>query len=113
MKSIHFHTFFGNCRGLPLPLADMCLAMGVFNGCATTLGLAWSNSLQELVLADRLGRVHSIDALGSFSLIPLGYAVSGIAADQIGPSTVFLLGGMSSVLIIGLGLLHPRVREVD
>jgi hypothetical protein len=91
----------------------MCLAMGVFNGCVTTLGLAWSNSLQELVPADQLGRVYSIDALGSFSLMPLGYAVAGIAADQIGPSTVFLIGGISSALIIGLGFLHPKVRGVD
>jgi len=99
--------------GLPLSLVGMCLAMGIFNGCTTALGLAWSNSLQELVPADHLGRVYSIDALGSYSLLPLGYAIAGIAADHIGPSTVFLLGGISSALIIGLGLLHPKVRRVD
>ena len=69
--------------------------------------------MQELVPADRLGRVASIDALGSYALLPVGYALAGFAADRLGASIVFLLGGILSAFIIALGLLHPSVRTVD
>lgn len=99
--------------GLPLSLVAICLAMGIFDASVTTLGLAWGNSLQELVPAELLGRVNSIDALGSYSLLPLGYALAGIAADHIGASMVFLVGGIVSALVIGSGLFHPNIRAVD
>jgi hypothetical protein len=79
----------------------------------TTLGLAWVNSLQELVPSDQLGRVMSIDALGSFALLPVGYALAGVAADQFGASIVFQVGGILSAIVIALGLLHPSIRAVD
>ncbi len=99
--------------GLPLGLVGISLAVCLWNGCVTIVGLAWINSLQELVPSERLGRVFSIDALGSLALVPVGYALSGFAADRLGASTVFLLGGLLSGLVIALGLLHPGVRGVD
>lgn len=99
--------------GLPIALVGMYLAACLLQASTTTLGLAWVNSLQELVPTDRLGRVVSIDYLGSYALLPVGFAVSGIAADRFGPSLIFLVGGILSALIIGLGLLHPSVHNVD
>lgn len=99
--------------GSPFPLPGVALAVCIWGACITTLGLAWVNSLQELVPSDKLGRVMSIDALGSFALLPVGYALAGIAADHFGASIVFLVGGTLSALIIALGLLHPSVRGVD
>ena len=46
-------------------------------------------------------------------LLPVGYALVGVAADHLGPALVFVLGGILSALIIALGLLHPAVRAVD
>ncbi len=99
--------------GLPLGLVGMGFAVCLWGAGITTLGLAWVNSLQELVPFDQLGRVNSIDALGSNGLLPIGYALAGIAADHFGTSSVFIWGGVFSVLIIALGLLHPAIRAVD
>jgi DHA3 family tetracycline resistance protein-like MFS transporter len=91
----------------------MVLAACAWEACMTILGLAWYNSLQELVPSELLGRVASIDALGSYAFLPVGYALSGLAADHLGPAPVFLIGGLVSALIIALGLLHPAVRGLD
>ena len=60
-----------------------------------------------------LGRVASIDILVSSGLLPIGYGLAGIAADWLGPSLVFILGGAVAASVIALGLLHPAVRAVD
>jgi predicted MFS family arabinose efflux permease len=99
--------------GLPIPLAAMGLAMCIWGVGVTLLGLAWTNSLQELVPPDLLGRVASIDALGSYVFTPVGYALAGIAADHFGAAPVFVIGGLLSAVIIASGLLHPAVRAVD
>ena len=99
--------------GLPLGLVGMGIAVCLWSGCVTALGLAWVNSLQELVPPERLGRVVSIDVFGSFALLPVGYALAGLAADRWGTSTIFLLGGVLSAGVIALGLLHPAIRHID
>lgn len=75
--------------------------------------LIWTNTLQELVPRDKLGRVASIDALGSFLFIPLGYIFAGWAADQIGAPRVFLYGGVATVILCLLALIHPAIRNLD
>ncbi len=99
--------------GLSLSLVVMCVITCVWGASVTTLGLAWTSSLQDLVPPDRLGRVASIDALGSFALLPIGYGLAGIAADKFGAPVVFLLGGIISAGVIALGLLHPAIRAID
>ena len=99
--------------GLPIGLVGAAVAMLVMGAAEATLGLVWTNTLQETVPGERLGRVASIDALGSWALLPLGFGLAGILADRLGPSPVFVLGGAISALAIGLGLLHPAVRNLD
>ena len=99
--------------GLPSPLVIMALAVCIFGAGITTLGLAWVNSLQEMVPTEQLGRVYSIDSLGSNVLVPVGYALAGIAADHFGPPLVFVVGGIISASVIAFGLLQPSIRAVD
>jgi MFS family permease len=99
--------------GLPLPLVGVSLAFFIQGAAFQVLGLAWINSLQELVPADLLGRVSSIDYLVSSALLPIGYGIAGIAADHLGASLVFVLGGTIAGSVIALGLLHPDIRAVD
>ena len=75
--------------------------------------LIWTNSLQELVSRELLGRVASIDALGSFVLLPIGYGISGWATDLIGAPLVFLIGGGLTALLALLGLTNRSVRTLD
>jgi MFS family permease len=99
--------------GLRIPLAGVAGASLIFGLALEVFGLIWTNTLQELIPPDKLGRVSSIDALGSFVLLPVGYAVAGWATDLLGAPTVFLIGGAATVVLAGLGLLHPAVRNLD
>ena len=99
--------------GFGLPLAVL-MAAAVINGAALEAGnLAWVNLLQERVPADKLGRVSSIDLLGSSVLIPVGFAVGGWATDQFGAPLVFLMGGGITAFVALLALLHPAIRRLD
>jgi MFS transporter, DHA3 family, tetracycline resistance protein len=99
--------------GLPISVVGVALAMLVGGACVATFGLIWTNTLQELVPRDRLGRVSSIDMLGSYVLLPIGYGMTGWVTDQIGAPMVFVLGGGIGAGLIALGLLHPQVRGLD
>lgn len=99
--------------GLPVGVLGAGLAMLVWGAGVEGLGLVWAHTLQELVPLEKLGRVSSIDALGSFALTPIGFGLAGIAADALGAAPIFVLGGALSAGIIALGLLHPQVRELD
>ena len=76
-------------------------------------GLIWTNSLQELVPHEQLGRVSSIDFLGSFALMPIGFGIVGWATDQIGAPLIFVIGGVVTIVLAALGLVHPAIRNMD
>lgn len=99
--------------GLPVPRAVILAAAFVIGACNSALGLIWVNTLQECVPQHLLGRVTSIDYLGSYLLLPLGYAFGGWAAEQVGTPLVFITGGVVQTGLICLGLLHPQVRSLD
>lgn len=76
-------------------------------------GLAWDVSLQENIPTDRLARVYSYDALGSFVAIPLGQIVAGPVAAAVG-AQVALLAGAALIVVVTLGALASRsVRTVE
>jgi MFS family permease len=99
--------------GLSPSLVFLAACAFVYGVCFAAVGLVWTNTLQEMVPADKLGRVSSIDALGSFVLMPAGFAAAGWLTDSIGPVRVFLLGGAITILLALLGLLHRGVRSLD
>ncbi len=94
-------------------LSGLMAAAFVFGICVSIGSLAWTNSLQEMVPHERLGRVSSIDALGSFIFLPLGFAFAGILTERIGPANVFVLGGSLVVLLAAGMLLVPSIRRLD
>jgi len=102
--------------GLGTPAAVAVVLMLGYGVGWGLVNLLWATLLQELVPPERLGRlgrVASIDALGSLGLAPVGYAVAGYAADRWGASPTFLVGGITGAIVIAAGLLHPGVRAVD
>jgi MFS family permease len=100
---------FGLTFSIPV-LAAAAFVEGFF---VSIFGLIWTNSLQDLVSRKLLGRVASIDALGSFVLLPIGYGISGWATDLIGAPLVFLIGGALTALLALLGLTNRSVRGLD
>jgi len=99
--------------GLLRPIPAILLAAFGIGACNTILGLAWVSALQERIPQRLLGRVTSVDYLGSYLFLPLGYAVGGWATQAISPQLVFIIGGALETTLIALGLLHPDVRSLD
>ena len=96
---------------LPVPLLIMAMFIG---GLSTSVfSLIWTHTLQEMVPPEMLGRVSSIDALGSFVLLPVGLALAGWGTDRLGAPTVFLIGGLGIIVLMLLGLSHPAIRNLD
>ncbi len=102
-------AIFGLTNFVPI-LAIAAFMGGVF---ISLFSLIWTNSLQELVPRQLLGRVSSIDALGSFVLLPIGFAIAGWATDLIGAPLVFGIGGTTTIVLALLGLSHPAIRGLD
>jgi MFS family permease len=67
----------------------------------------WDLSLQEHVPQERLSRVYSYDALGSFVLIPLGLMAAGPIADVIGREAT-LVAAAAVVLIVTAAMVSIR-----
>jgi MFS family permease len=99
----------GLAPSLPLALLG-AFADGV--GIAV-FSLVWTQTLQNLVPERLLGRVNSVDMLGSYCLLPLGFGLAGVLADRIGAGSLFALGGGATVLLAAFGLLLPAVRNLD
>jgi MFS family permease len=99
--------------GLPVGMVGLALA-ALLNGATLEIsGLAWTNALQSLVPAEKLGRVASVDALGSFALLPIGYGLAGWATEWLGAPLVFMLGGGLTTVVVLLAYRHPAVRALD
>jgi predicted MFS family arabinose efflux permease len=96
---------------LPVPI----LAASMFIGGLSTsvFSLIWTHTLQEMVPGELLGRVYSIDALGSFVLLPIGFSIAGWATDLVGAPTVFLVGGLGTITLAALGIFHPAIRNLN
>jgi DHA3 family tetracycline resistance protein-like MFS transporter len=99
--------------GLKAPVPVLIAAMFVYGFNFNVFGLVWTNTLQEMVPNDRLGRVYAFDSLGSWVLLPVGAALAGWGTDHFGAPLVFLIGGCGTILMTLIGLAHPAVRNLD
>ncbi len=96
---------FGLAVPVPLPVV---VVLAFVAGVGTeTFGVLWDTSMQQEIAQDRLSRVYSYDALGSFALIPLGLAVAGPVAEAIGTrATLFAAGTISLSATLAVLLVH-------
>lgn len=88
------------------PLASVLVGFGI-----TFFNTIYFTILHERIPSEKLGRVISLDALGSFAMIPVGEAVGGILTDRIGPALVFIIFGGFNVVNSLIPLLVREVRE--
>ncbi len=102
---------------LPLPhaLAPFVVAPAAFfvGFGMNVMETIWATLLYELVPSEMLGRVSSVDLLGSLGLSPFGYLLAGWVSDRFGPPAVFLGAGLLVVLLNGLPLLLRDIRELQ
>jgi MFS family permease len=72
----------------------------------------WDTTLQQEIAQEKLSRVSSYDALGSFVLVPLGLAVAGRVAQAVGTRPT-ILGAAALSLGATLAVLGSRdVRTI-
>jgi MFS family permease len=95
-----------------IPNAAAAVALFTVEGFGLMLfGLIWEISLQELVPQEAFGRVASLDLLGSFALLPVGYILVGWLADLIGGiPTIAIFSGLG-LLCAALVLSIPAIRK--
>jgi MFS family permease len=89
-----------------------CFANGCIGFGGGAFGILWVTIMQEKVPGELLGRVSSIDQLGAWSLLPLGYFLSGKLTDILGPVLVFLIGGIINVILAAIALVSKEVRTI-
>ena len=77
-----------------------------------TFGILWDTAMQQEIPADRLSRVYSYDALGSWALVPLGYAIAGPVAQTIGTRPTLMGAALLSLLATVAVLFVPEVRNL-
>ena len=68
--------------------------------------------MQQEIPHDRLSRVYSYDALGSFALIPLGLAAAGPVAQLAGTGRALFGAALISLAATLAVLLVRDVREL-
>lgn len=99
--------------GVSVPIYVLVIC-ALLNGAALEIvNLVWTNLLQEMVPPEKMGRVSSVDMLGSFVLLPVGFALTGWLVDTIGVTAVFISSGVITTIVCALALLHPVIRKLD
>ena len=94
-------------------VAAVLVGAAVFGAGLGVFSIIWDTVLQELIPAEMLGRVSSIDFLGSFALAPIGLGLAGVLADRIGPAQVFVAGGALNLALALLALTVRGIRTLD
>jgi MFS family permease len=73
----------------------------------------WDTSIQQQVAPDRLARVYSFDAVGSFAMRPLGLALTGPIAEAFGETRWLVVVGIVMTASSLLATLVPSVRRLE
>jgi MFS family permease len=97
----------------PLPLAAVIAAAAVAGLGIEIFGIMWDTTMQQEIPQEKLSRVYSYDALGSFVLIPLGYAVAGPVSEVVGTRPTILGAAAISLTATLLVLLVRDVRTIE
>jgi MFS family permease len=97
---------------LGLPASTVVIAVAGFF-CGITEGLIeviWITTLQQRVTQTALARVSAYDTMGSFVLMPVGFALAGPAAEAFGVrSVLFFAAGFALAASVFVAFL-PSVR---
>jgi MFS family permease len=97
--------------GLPLwAIAVASLAGGIG---LEVFGVFWELSLQQHIAPDRLSRVSSYDALGSFVVIPVGQILAGPLSDAVGVTNAIWIAVATFLVAEGSCLLVRDVRRLE
>ena len=95
-----------------LPVAVAVVAAAVAGAGAVGFNATWQSVVQREVPRESLSRVTAFDRFGSFALGPLGFAVGGLLAEPLGPTTALLGAGLAMAALSALLWSFASVRSL-
>lgn len=99
----------GASDGISIVLFGGSLLMGI----GLSFDIVENTLMQTLVPGNILSRVYGINSLVSFSLLPVGYALSGIIAGLVGPAWVLASGGILLLITCTLAGVVQSMRDLE
>jgi hypothetical protein len=97
----------------PAPLA-IVIAAGFIAGFSVEIfGVLWDTAMQQEIPQEKLSRLYSYDALGSWALMPTAFAVLGPVATWVGTRTTLLACAVLVVVATSPVLLSRDVRTLE
>jgi MFS family permease len=97
----------------PLPVIALVALAALAGIGSETFGIMWDTTMQQEIPQEKLSRVYSYDAVGSWVLIPLGLAVAGPLAEVFGTRETILGAAAISLTATLAVLLVPEVRTIE
>jgi hypothetical protein len=97
----------------PAPVAIIVAAAFASGFCSEIFGVLWDTTYQQEIPRNLLSRVSAYDALGSWVLMPVGFAVAGPVAAAMGNRPT-LIGAAAIVVVataLTLGVHDVRTLE--
>jgi MFS family permease len=76
-------------------------------------GVLWDTAVMQEIPQEKLSRISSYDALGSWVLMPLGYIAAGPVAAAIGIRATFIAAAALTIGATALVLLSRDVRTLE
>lgn len=97
---------------LGLPVAVAVAAAAVAGAGLVGFNATWESVVQREVPRGSLSRVTAYDRFGSFAMGPVGFAVGGLLAEPLGPSTALLGAGLALAALSALLWSFASVRAL-
>lgn len=97
---------------LGLPLAAL-LPCAIASGVGLALfSVWWETALAQRIPPAALSRVASYDWMGSYALLPIGFVLIGVLADDLGAPLVMGISGALATVIVLLALIPRETRAL-
>lgn len=114
----------GIVASVPFSLALVALAVGIplwllipatiASGIGVALfGVWWATALAQQIPPAALSRVASYDWMGSLALLPIGYVLMGVLADELGATAVMGVAGALGAAVVLLALVPRETRRLE
>ncbi|MGW7433726.1 MFS transporter [Streptomyces sp. NPDC054861] len=97
---------------VPLDVVGVSVAMFVSGAAIEVFGVAWMTTLHQEIPEEKLSRVSAYDYFGSTAMLPLSTALAGPAENVFGRGSALWGSAALIVVVTGLVLLVPDVRNL-
>jgi MFS family permease len=97
----------------PEPLVVIVVAAFVSGYMTEIFGVLWDTTYQQEIPHDKLSRLSAYDAIGSWALMPVGYAIAGPIGDAVGTRATFIGAAAFVIVATSLVFLSRDVRTLE